>query len=69
MARPAYKAGDIVQLIPGFANQSRVGSFEILRMMPVRDNAENQYRVRGPDGLERAIGQHEIDEKPPNGQG
>ncbi|AMJ62761.1 hypothetical protein [Bosea sp. PAMC 26642] len=63
MATLSYKAGDMVQLTPDFANQARVGPFEVLRMMPVRDNAENQYRVRGPDGLERAIGQHEIVEK------
>jgi len=28
--------------------------------MPSRDNAEEQYRVRGPDNRERAIGHHEI---------
>ncbi|TCR63467.1 hypothetical protein [Bosea sp. BK604] len=56
----AYKAGDLVHLTHNMANQPRLGPFEILRVMPSRDNAEEQYRVRGPDGLERAIGHHEI---------
>jgi hypothetical protein len=56
----AYKAGDLVALTNDFANQPRLGPYEVLRVMPARDNAENQYRVRGPDGRERAIDQHEI---------
>lgn len=60
MTEQRYKAGDVVELTTGFANQPRPGSFEVLRVMPERDNKEGQYRVRGPDGLERAVGQHEI---------
>lgn len=56
----AYKAGDLVDLTHDFANQPRPGPFEILRVMPSRDNAEEQYRVRGPDGRERAIAHHEV---------
>ncbi|WNJ89766.1 hypothetical protein [Bosea sp. 685] len=62
MASQPYKPGDLVNLEPGFANQARLGLYEILRVMPPRDNKEEQYRVRGPDGLERAIGHHEIAE-------
>ncbi|POR53158.1 hypothetical protein [Bosea psychrotolerans] len=62
MANQPYKPGDLVNLEPGFANQARLGLYEILRVMPLRDNKEEQYRVRGPDGLERAIGHHEIAE-------
>jgi len=60
MARTPFKPGDLVDLTHDFANQPRVGPFEILRMMPSRDNAEAQYRVRGPSGQERAVGDHEI---------
>ncbi len=60
MSEQRYKAGDVVELTTGFANQPRPGAFEVLRVMPERDNKEGQYRVRGPDGLERAVGQHEI---------
>lgn len=60
MARPPYKAGDMVYLTAGFHNQARPGPFEITRLMPLRDNSEEQYRVRGPDGRERAIDHHEI---------
>lgn len=65
MARPPYKTGDLVQLTAGFHNQVRPGPFEITRLMPPRDNKEEQYRVRGPDGLERAVGHHEIEEEVP----
>jgi hypothetical protein len=61
MARPPYKTGDLVELTRDFANQLRVGPFEITRLMPSRDNREEQYRVRGPDGRERAIDHHEIE--------
>jgi hypothetical protein len=65
MARPPYKLGDLVNLTTGFHDQARIGPFEITRLMPSRDNKEEQYRVRGPDGLERAIGHHEIEEDRP----
>jgi len=55
-----YKAGDLVDLTRDFANQPRLGPFEILRVLPSRDNAEEQYRVRGPDGRERVISHHEV---------
>jgi len=60
MTARAYKPGDLVHLTRDFANQPRPGPFEILRVMPHLDNAERQYRVRGPDGRERAIGDEEI---------
>lgn len=60
MTAAPYKPGDLVDLTNDFANQPRVGPFEILRIMPSRDNAEEQYRVRGPAGGERAVGHHEI---------
>jgi hypothetical protein len=60
MNQPVYKPGDLIGLTHDFANQPRLGPFEVLRIMPQRDNAEAQYRVRGPDGRERAIEQHEI---------
>jgi hypothetical protein len=67
MARAPYKPGDLVELTRDFANQPRVGPFEITRLMPSRDNREEQYRVRGPDGRERAIDHHEIEPVPHDG--
>jgi hypothetical protein len=63
----AYKAGVLINLTTDVVNQPRPGLFEILRVMPSRDNAEEQYRVRGPDGRERVIGHHEIIEGAGNG--
>jgi len=60
MTTTAYKAGDLLSLTNDMINQPRPGPFEVLRVMPSRDNAEEQYRVRGPDGRERVIGHHEI---------
>ncbi|KFC69230.1 hypothetical protein FG93_03276 [Bosea sp. LC85] len=60
MTAIAYKAGDLLSLSPDMVNRPRPGPFEVLRVMPSRDNAEEQYRVRGPDGRERVIGHHEI---------
>jgi hypothetical protein len=60
MTAIAYRPGDLVELTSDFANQPRLGPFEILRLMPSGDGAEKQYRVRGPDGRERAIDHHEI---------
>lgn len=60
MTAIGYRPGDLVELTRDFANQPRLGPFEILRRMPSRDGAEEQYRVRGPDGRERAIDHHEI---------
>lgn len=68
MARQTYKAGDMVNLTAGFHNQARPGPFEITRLMPPRDNKEEQYRVRGPDGREWAIGHHEIEDAADNGR-
>jgi hypothetical protein len=63
VAKAPYKPGDLINLSRDFANLVRVGPFEVLRMMPLRDNAEDQYRVRGPDGRERVVGLHEIVEQ------
>lgn len=60
MSTVVYKAGDLVHLTRDLANQPRLGPFAIQRVMPSRDNAEEQYRVRGPDGRERVVGHHEI---------
>ncbi|MFT0892177.1 hypothetical protein [Pseudochelatococcus sp. G4_1912] len=61
MTTISYIVGDQVNLRPGIYGQPRSGSFEITRLMPARDdNGEQQFRVRGPDGIERAVNRHEI---------
>jgi hypothetical protein len=60
MSAIAYKAGDFVSLIHDVANRPRPGLFEILRIMPSGNTAEEQYRVRGPDGRELAIAHYEV---------
>lgn len=52
--------GDVVRLSFGFADQSGAGDYEIVRIMPTRASGEREYRVRGTDGHERAIGHDQI---------
>ncbi len=52
--------GDMVRLSFGFADQSGAGDYEIVRIMPTRASGEREYRVRGADGHERAIGHDQI---------
>jgi len=60
MIERTIKVGDIVRLAFGFADRSAEGDYEIVRMMPARESGEPQYRVRGIDGRERAIGHNQI---------
>jgi hypothetical protein len=63
-----FKPGDRVKLAFGFHNHSGAGTYEIIRVLPAGVDAEKQYRVRGDDGVERAIGEKQIrtlaDERP-----
>ncbi|AZO76678.1 MULTISPECIES: hypothetical protein [unclassified Bosea (in: a-proteobacteria)] len=56
----SIKLGDVVRLSFGFADQSGSGEYEIVRIMPTRASGEREYRVRGADGHERAIGHDQI---------
>lgn len=60
MSGQPVAVGDIVRLSFGFADLSGTGDYEIVRVMPVRESGERQYRIRGADGHERAIGQNQI---------
>jgi hypothetical protein len=60
MTEPHIKIGDIVHLSFGFADLSGTGGYEVVRVMPTQENGERQYRVRGADGHERAIGHQQI---------
>jgi len=52
--------GDVVRLSFGFADLSGSGEYKVVRIMPTRESGERQYRVRGADGHERAIGHDQI---------
>ena len=60
MTERPLKVGDIVRLSFGFADRSGEGDYEIIRVMPARESGEGQYRIRGTDGRERAIGHSQI---------
>lgn len=60
MTEQPIKVGDFVRLSFGFADMSGAGDYEIMRVMPTRENGERQYRIRGADGHERAIGHSQI---------
>ncbi|AMJ60964.1 hypothetical protein AXW83_12240 [Bosea sp. PAMC 26642] len=54
---PDLAIGDRVFLA---LDRNGAGEFEIIRIMPPAVDGGAQYRVRGNDGLERAIGQHQV---------
>jgi len=56
----SIKLGDVVRLSFGFADQSGTGDYKVVRIMPTRASGEREYRVRGADGHERAIGHDQI---------
>jgi hypothetical protein len=55
-----YREGDVISLTFGFRDRSGVGNFQIIRVLPVSETGQRQYRVRGADGRERAIAEHQI---------
>lgn len=55
-----YKEGDVISLSLGFRDRSGVGNYQIIRVLPAGENGQRQYRVRGSDGHERAIEEHQI---------
>lgn len=56
----AIRIGDKVRLTFGFLDQTGRGDYEVVRVMPASADGEMQYRVRGADGRERAIGAKQI---------
>ncbi|AMJ60962.1 hypothetical protein [Bosea sp. PAMC 26642] len=54
------KVGDRVTLSFGFVDHVGSGNYEVLRILPPAVDGEVQYRVRGDDGYERAIGHRQI---------
>lgn len=55
-----FQVDDIVTLSFGFLDLFGSGNYEVLRVMPASERGESQYRVRGSDGHERAVGGHQI---------
>lgn len=55
-----YQQGDVISLAFGFLDRSGAGNYQIIRVLPVSETGRRQYRVRGADGLERAIEEHQI---------
>lgn len=60
MSAHRYRPGQFVlinQLQPGRSSSGRV---EIVRLMPASVDGEFHYRVRGPDKIERAVGESRL---------
>ena len=52
-----------MQLAFRFLDQSGEGDYEITRVLPPAIDGEMQYRVRGADGHERAVGELQMRKK------
>ncbi|GAU84469.1 hypothetical protein [Bosea sp. BIWAKO-01] len=50
----------MISLSFGFRDRSSAGNYRIVRVLPAAENGQRQYRVRGSDGHERAIEEHQI---------
>lgn len=55
-----YKEGDVISLTFGVRDRSGIGNVQIIRVLPVSETGQRQYRVSGADGRERAIVKHQI---------
>ena len=55
MALHQFKPGQMARLRRAFPDRTGTGSYEILRLLPELPDGEPQYRVRGPDKIERVV--------------
>lgn len=55
-----YKVGDEVHLNFKFLDLSGSGRYQVIRLIPAGIDGEPQYRVKGEDGVERAIGERQM---------
>ncbi|MDB5590408.1 hypothetical protein [Enterovirga sp.] len=50
-----FKLGQIVRVTRSFPDRTSQGAYEITRLLPEAVDGEPQYRVRGPDKIERVV--------------
>jgi hypothetical protein len=57
MSEHLFKLGQNVRISRSFPDRTSQGNYEIIRLLPESVDGEPQYRVRGPDKVERAVGE------------
>jgi len=60
MADHRFKLGQSVRVSRSFPDRTTQGPFEIIRLLPATVDGEPHYRVRGPDKIERAVGETQL---------
>lgn len=55
-----FKLGQMVALKRPLPDRTGFGKFEVIRLLPAAADGELQYRVRGPDKIERAVGESHL---------
>lgn len=60
MADHLFKLGQLVSVNRPFPDRTSSGLFEIVRLLPESVDGELHYRVRGPDRIERAVGESQL---------
>ena len=57
MSVDRFKIGQLVRMIRTFPERTGSGVYSITRQLPETANGELHYRVKGPDNVERAVGE------------
>ena len=60
MSDHRFKLGQLVRMSRGFSDRTGAGIYEVLRLLPGSVDGELHYRVRGPDKIERAVGESQL---------
>lgn len=60
MSEHQFKLGQNVRINRSFPDRSSQGQYEIIRILPESVDGEPHYRVRGPDKVERAVGESQL---------
>lgn len=62
MSQHRFKVGDHVRIARSFPDRTGSSVYEIVRLMPESPNGEFHYRLRGPDKIERAVAESELND-------
>jgi len=60
MSDHRFRLGQLVRVSRGFSDRTGAGIYEVLRLLPGITDGELRYRVKGPDKIERSVGESQL---------
>lgn len=60
MSQHRFRVGQQVRLAARYPDPAGTAVYEVVRLMPETGNGEFHYRVRGPNGQERAASESQL---------